>query len=85
MKNEKNKITKNHLSNAKPLLAENCVTEKEAALYIGMSRSFLRQDRLNRTLKNRTPGPSYLKFGKSVRFRKSDLDDWINQHKVERF
>lgn len=59
-------------------------TEKEAAEYIGMSRSFLRQDRMNGFRKNRTPGPNYSKFGKAVRYLKEDLDSWLEKHRMIR-
>lgn len=61
------------------------MTEKEAALYIGMSRSYLSQDRINGHREGRTPGPSYMKLGRSVRYHVRDLDDWLNKHRVTRF
>jgi len=60
------------------------LTEKQAAEYIQMSQSFLRQDRMNGIRKNRTPGPKYLKLGRSVRYFREDLDDWLQQNKVHR-
>lgn len=60
------------------------LTEKEASEYIGMSRSFLRQDRMNGHREKRTPGPVFMKFGRSIRYSKEDLDNWLNQHKVLR-
>jgi len=59
-------------------------TEKEAALYIGMSRSFLRQDRMNGFRKGRTPGPNYIRFDRSIRYLKEELDAWLNNCKVVR-
>jgi len=61
------------------------LTEKETAEYIGMSCSFLRKDRVDGLRKNRTPGPVYIKIGRSVRYLKSDLDGWLNEHKVEKY
>lgn len=58
------------------------LSEKEAAFYIGMSRSYLRQDRMNGIRKNRTPGPNFLKIGRTIRYLKVDLDEWLHQHKV---
>ena len=55
--------------------------ESEAANYICMSRSFLSQDRMNGTLKNRTPGPTYIKIGRSIRYLKDDLDSWLDYHR----
>jgi predicted DNA-binding transcriptional regulator AlpA len=60
------------------------LTEKEAASYIGMSRSFLSQDRMNGYRVNRTPGPTYMKLGRSVRYHKHDLDEWLNKHRMLR-
>ena len=53
----------------------------EAASYICMSRSFLSQDRVNGTLANRTPGPKYIKIGRSIRYLKDDLDSWLDQQR----
>lgn len=55
--------------------------EVEAANYICMSRSFLSQDRVNGTLKNRTPGPKFIKIGRAIRYLKDDLDLWLEQHR----
>ena len=55
--------------------------EIESASYICMSRSFLSQDRMNGALKNRTPGPKYIKIGRSIRYLKDDLDSWLDHHR----
>lgn len=59
-------------------------TEEEAANYIAMSRSFLRQDRMNGYRKNRTPGPNFIRTGRAIRYLKRDLDAWLLQHRVVR-
>ena len=61
-----------------------CLTEQETAMYIGMSRSYLRQDRINGILRGRTPGSSFVKMGRAVRYLKDDLDAWIERNKVKR-
>lgn len=62
-----------------------CFTEKEASEYIAMSRSFLRQDRMNGFRKGRTPGPNYIRAGRrTIRYLKEDLDNWLEQYRVER-
>lgn len=58
------------------------LNEKEAAKYIGMSRSFLSQDRMNGYRDGRTKGPDFLKLGKSVRYRKEDLDIWLLKNRI---
>jgi hypothetical protein len=60
------------------------LTEIEASEYIGMSRGYLRQDRMHGFRKNRTPGPHFLKIGRSIRYLKIDLDNWLLEHRIER-
>lgn len=62
-------------------MSKDILTEKEAAIYIGMSRSFLNQDRMNGYRANRTPGPPFLKFTRAVRYRRQDLDEWLEKHR----
>lgn len=59
------------------------LTEKEAAEYINMSCSFLRQDRMNGIRVNRTPGPSYVRIGRAIRYLKEDLDQWLEAYKIK--
>jgi len=58
------------------------LTDPEAAQYIGMSISFLRQSRMDGVRTNRAAGPSFIKIGRSVRYKKDDLDAWLNEHRV---
>ena len=60
------------------------LTEKQAAPYIGMSRSFLRQSRMNGKRLNMTPGPPFLKIGRKVLYLADDLDTWLLAHRRER-
>lgn len=53
-------------------------SEIETAEYIGMSRSFLRQSRMEGNRDNRTPAPPFIKIGRSVRYLKDDLDTWLH-------
>jgi len=54
------------------------LSEIETAEYIGMSRSFLRQSRMEGNRDNRTPAPPFIKIGRAVRYLKDDLDNWLN-------
>jgi hypothetical protein len=54
------------------------VDERYAAAYIGMSMSFLRRTRMEGVLKSRTPGPKFLKIGKTVRYEMAELERWID-------
>src|SRR3954454_4535494 len=47
----------------------------EAARYIDMSDSWLRQTRMM----GRTDGPPFLRQGRAVRYRRSDLDGWLER------
>lgn len=54
------------------------LSEIETAEYIGMSRSFLRQSRMEGNRDNRTPAPPFIKIGRAVRYLKEDLDLWLD-------
>lgn len=57
------------------------LTEEAAADYIGMSSSFLRQSRYAGNRETHTPGPQYLKIGRTVRYLVDDLDEWLETHR----
>lgn len=54
------------------------LSEIETSQYIGMSRSYLRQARMEGNRENRTPAPPFIKIGRSVRYLKEDLDNWLD-------
>ncbi len=56
--------------------------DTDAAIYIGMSVSWLRKSRCDGHLKNRTPAPPYVKFGVNVRYLIKDLDRWLEERRV---
>lgn len=61
-------------------IRKRALTEAEAATYIAMSRSFLRQSRMNGERENRTPGPGYRRIGaRAIRYTREDLDAWLDQ------
>jgi predicted DNA-binding transcriptional regulator AlpA len=60
------------------IVAKRGFTEEEAAAYIAMSRSFLRQSRMNGDLEGRVPGPRFIKVGsRAIRYLREDLDMWL--------
>lgn len=63
-------------------IIKRALSDREAAIYIGMSVAFLRQDRLNGYREGRTPGPRWVKIGRSVRYLREDLDEWLEQLKA---
>ena len=58
--------------------AKRALTEQETSEYIGMSRSFLRQSRMEGNRTNRTPAPPFIKIGRAVRYLIEDLDRWLD-------
>lgn len=60
--------------------------ETEAARYIGMSAAFLQASRIqpSATGKPRTPGPPFMKLGRTVRYSREDLDRWLTEQRVAR-
>lgn len=58
-------------------------TEREAAAYLGISRSSLAQGRMDGRRVNRMTPPPYIQLGRAIRYRRSDLDKWLDDHRVE--
>ena len=48
------------------------LTERETALYLSVSKAYLAATRVRHL-----GGPPYIKFGRTVRYLRSDLDEWI--------
>lgn len=62
-------------------LKRRLLTDPEAATYLGVSISFLRQGRMEGRRANRSPGPPFIKMGKSVRYDIQDLDGWLSANR----
>lgn len=58
------------------------MNEAQASVYLGLSRSTLRQSRMNGIRKHRFPPPPYVRLGRTIRYIRSDLDDWIQKHRI---
>jgi predicted DNA-binding transcriptional regulator AlpA len=56
----------------------NVLNEQQAAAYTGMSRSWLRQARMT----GNPEGPPFLRIGRAIRYRQSDLDTWFAEHRT---
>lgn len=48
----------------------------EAAAHLGLAASTLEKLRVY------GDGPAYFKVGRSVRYRPSDLDEWLDRHRI---
>jgi len=59
------------------------LTDPEAATYLGVSLSFLRQGRMEGRRANRSPGPPFIKLGKAIRYDIQDLDAWLAANRRE--
>jgi predicted DNA-binding transcriptional regulator AlpA len=59
-------------------ITKRALSELEAARYIGMSRSYLAQSRMEGLRDSRTQAPPFIKIGRSVRYLREDLDSWLD-------
>ena len=65
-------------------IEKRALREDEAAIYIGLSPSFLRQSRSQGIRKNHVPPPPFVRLGRVIRYLKEDLDHWLeNQRAVQ--
>ncbi|MBM4232205.1 MAG: helix-turn-helix domain-containing protein [Gammaproteobacteria bacterium] len=60
------------------------MTDSEAAKILGVSASFLRKARSIGVLGNSTPPPPHVQLGRAIRYRRSDLDRWLDARVVKR-
>lgn len=65
----------------KDVIPARLISDRETANYIGVSVDFLRKCRSEGNRQNRTIGPPYVRFGRSIRYDLGDLNAWIEQHK----
>jgi excisionase family DNA binding protein len=56
-----------------PRMQDFLLSDKEACEYLAMNRGYLAKARVT------GESPVFLKIGRSVRYRKSDLDAWLSQ------
>jgi len=57
--------------------------ERDAAIYICMSKSWLAQARCDGNLPGRTPAPPHLKLGaRRIGYLVKDLDQWLEERRV---
>jgi predicted DNA-binding transcriptional regulator AlpA len=56
--------------------------EPEAAAYLGVSRASLRRGRMEGKREKRLPPPPFIRLGRSIKYLKSDLDAYLQSHRV---
>ena len=54
------------------------LSDKEAAIYIGMGTSWLRHGRVEGSRQNRIHHPPFIKIGRNIRYLIEDLDKWLD-------
>lgn len=54
------------------------LTSKQAAEYLGYTEGALRSSRAKGKLLSGTKTPTFIKIGSSIRYKQSDLDQWID-------
>jgi len=62
--------------NYKEVKMDRTITEKEAATHLGLAVQTLRNWR------SRRKGPPYLKISRAVRYKISDVEEFLEQHKI---
>lgn len=58
------------------------LTEKEAAVLLSVSRSFLAIARMQGAFKNGDPAPPFYKLGRAVRYDRDELLEWLKTNHV---
>jgi predicted DNA-binding transcriptional regulator AlpA len=66
-----------NVKNTQPI--KRSFTENDAAAYIGLAPSTLRQSRCHGEREGKTPVPKHIKIGRAVRYLKEDLDAFLDQ------
>lgn len=74
------KLTKPTTIFTAPTLLNEC----QAAEYISMSVAYLRADRSRGHLRGVTPGPAFLRLGRTIRYQTVDLDAWLGERRIDR-
>jgi len=64
--------------------APELLDERAAASYIAMSVAYLRADRCRGHVGGTTAGPAYLRLGRTIRYRRDDLDTWLSERRIDR-
>lgn len=66
-----------------PVIDKRCLSEAEAAVYLNVSRSALRQGRMDGPRENRMPPPPFVKVGRKIAYLIEDLDGWLKANRVD--
>jgi predicted DNA-binding transcriptional regulator AlpA len=64
------------------MITKRGLSETQAAEYIGLSRSTLRQGRMDGDREGRCPTPPFVRLGRKIIYLREELDCWLDQHRV---
>lgn len=65
------------------VLTKRGLSEAEASLYVGLSRSALRQGRMNGARHGHIPPPPFVRLGRrKIIYLRDDLDRYLEQHRT---
>lgn len=72
---------KNEKTRTSPIPAT--LTERDAAYYLGVSPQFLRLSRHYGNRPGHAEGPPFVRLGggRSIRYLRADLDEWLQSHR----
>jgi predicted DNA-binding transcriptional regulator AlpA len=71
------KVINEALANSKPVPPKSLLTEEEAAQLLGLAKGTLP------VWRHHGKGPNYIKIGTSVRYRISDLKNYVSENTVD--
>jgi hypothetical protein len=60
------------------------LSETQAAHYLGVARSTLRQARTSTEVDGRFPSPPFIRAGRKIIYLVDDLDCWLEAHRAGR-
>lgn len=63
-----------------PVVGE-LLSDKEAAQMLGLSRVYLRKGRMNGFFAEGVTPPPFIRLGRMIRYRRDDLERWIEERK----
>ena len=63
-------------------MEQQLLNEQAVAVFLGVSRAWLRERRMSGIRRGLTPGPPYVRLGRAIRYDLRDLEQWIATQKV---
>jgi hypothetical protein len=64
-------------------MEQRLLKEGDAAIFLGVSRIFLRRGRSEGQRQNRAAPPPFIRAGRMIRYDLTDLERWIETHRQD--